>query len=76
MEENQQKGKQDHTVRYIVYAAAAYFGLQYLFKPKRATATVVALPTTKVVVTDEREANTTVNPIVVPSQSSATVHPT
>ena len=76
MEENKQKGKQDHTVRYIVYAAAAYFGLQYLFKPKRATATVVALPTTKEVVADEREANTTVNPIVVPSQSSGTMYTT
>ncbi len=74
MEEYQQKGKGDHTVRYIVYAAAAYFGLQYLFKPKRATATVVTLLPTKEVVADEREANTTVNPIVVPSQSSATVH--
>ncbi len=44
--------KKDNTVLYVVYAAAAYFGLQYLLKPKRAAAMVVPSPAHEVVVND------------------------
>lgn len=38
--------KKENTALYIVYAAAAYFGLQFLLKPKRAAAAaVVTYPT-------------------------------
>ena len=54
LEEQKQTGKGEHTVRYIIYAAAAYFGLQYLLKPKRATAAIVTLqPATEIVVDND-----------------------
>lgn len=33
--------KKDNTALYIVYAAAAYFGIQFLLKPKRASAATI-----------------------------------
>ncbi|MBS1773918.1 MAG: hypothetical protein JST82_13755 [Bacteroidetes bacterium] len=68
--EQQASSKQDHTVQYIIYAAAAYFGLQYLLKPKRATAAIVTVqPTEQVVVADDTPATTKpVQPVVVPTQ--------
>lgn len=57
-------GKQDHMVRYIIYAAAAYFGLQYLFKPRQAGAAVLTLsPAKGIIVADD-------NAVVVPPQST------
>lgn len=42
MEATQSKKKDDNTALYIVYAAAAYFGIQFLLKPKRAAAATIA----------------------------------
>lgn len=71
LQEQKQTGKQDHTVRYIIYAAAAYFGLQYLFKPKRATATVVTLPPTEqVVVANDSTAAAPVKTVISPIQTA------
>ncbi|OSZ81921.1 hypothetical protein CAP35_01225 [Chitinophagaceae bacterium IBVUCB1] len=52
--EEKTTGKKDNTVLYIVYAAAAYFGLQYLLQPKRVTAAmVVQTPVKETVAVDD-----------------------
>ena len=44
MSDHTKKHKHEHIVQYMVYAAAAYFGIQFLFKPKTASGATMPTP--------------------------------
>jgi peptidoglycan hydrolase-like protein with peptidoglycan-binding domain len=72
MEATQPK-KKDNTALYIVYAAAAYFGVQFLLKPKRAAAaTIVTNPVTPDPATNTAYVPEPLPPATVPAGTSVT----